>query len=53
METSTTLMAKSLLELIDKKEKVIIKQNETIAKLLNQNAEQENLINVMMQEHTD
>lgn len=36
--------------LIEHQEKVIRKQNDTIAKLLNENAEQENMINIMMKE---
>lgn len=37
-----------LIELIDKQSKVIKKQSKTITKLLNENAEQENMINELM-----
>lgn len=39
-----------LLELINQQGQVISKQNETIVKLVNITAEQENVINVMMRE---
>lgn len=39
-----------LLELIAEQEKIIAKQNETIAKLVNKNLEQENMINTLMQD---
>jgi hypothetical protein len=39
-----------LLELIEKQNEIIIKQGETIEKLVNENAEQENMINVLMKE---
>lgn len=42
-----------LITLIEHFEKIIYKQNNTIARLINANAEQENIINVMMQEHID
>lgn len=37
-----------LMELIDLQEQMINKQNELIVKLVNENAEQENMINVLM-----
>ncbi|MEI3605916.1 hypothetical protein SPD48_09460 [Pseudogracilibacillus sp. SE30717A] len=37
-----------LIELIDKQSNVIKKQSKTITKLLNENAEQENMINELM-----
>ena len=42
-----------LLEVIAKHEETISKQNELITKLVNENAEQENIINVMMSEFCD
>ena len=39
-----------LLEVITKQEEVITRQNDLIAKLANENFEQENMINVLMQE---
>lgn len=39
-----------LLETIGKQEEMIKKQNETIAKLVNENLEKENMINVLMQQ---
>jgi hypothetical protein len=41
-----------LLEIIDQQERLIIKQNETIAKLVNETAEKENIINELMKEIT-
>lgn len=39
-----------LLEIIDKQEEMIKKQNETIAKLVNENLEKENMIEVLSQQ---
>lgn len=39
-----------LLEIIEKQKDVIAKQNTTIVKLVNENMEKENMINVLMQE---
>jgi hypothetical protein len=39
-----------LLEVITRQEEVIARQNKLIAKLANENFEQENMINVLMQE---
>ena len=39
-----------LLEIIDQQERMIEKQNETIAKLVNENAEKENIINELMRD---
>ena len=39
-----------LLEIIEKQDGMICKQNELIAKLVNENMEKENMINVLMQE---
>lgn len=39
-----------LLEIIDKQEEMIRKQNELISKLVSENAEKENMINVLMQQ---
>ena len=41
----------SVLEVIERQEQIIAEQNEMIAKLVNENIEQENMINVLMQEH--
>jgi len=41
------------LELVEKQEKVITKQNELLAKLVNENFEQENFIAVLMREHIE
>lgn len=46
-------MLDELLSIIDHLENIVCKQNSTIAKLINENLEQENIINVMMQEHVD
>lgn len=43
----------SLIELIGEQDQVVRKQNDIIAKLINENLEKENMINVMMQEHVD
>ena len=42
-----------LLDLIGKQEETIVKQNEIIARLVNENFERENLIAVLMQEQTE
>lgn len=42
-----------LIELIEKKGKIIKSQSETIARLVNENAEKENMINELMREHVD
>jgi len=42
-----------LLELIDQQERMIVKQNETIMNLVNDNAEKENAINLMLQKEID
>ena len=39
-----------LLDIIDKQDKMISKQMETIAKLVNENMEQENMINELIQQ---
>lgn len=39
-----------LLDIIDKQEEMIKKQNELIAKLVNENAEKENMINELLQQ---
>ncbi|ACV64926.1 hypothetical protein Dtox_4259 [Desulfofarcimen acetoxidans DSM 771] len=39
-----------LLELINQQERIIIKQNEVIAKLINDTMEQENMINELMRD---
>jgi hypothetical protein len=39
-----------LLELIEKQEEIIEKQNKTIAELVNENYEQENMIKVLMRD---
>ena len=39
-----------LLEIIEKQKEMIVKQNELISELVNQNAEQENMINELMKE---
>jgi hypothetical protein len=38
------------IELIEKQGEIIKQQAETIAKLINENMEQENIINILMQE---
>jgi hypothetical protein len=42
-----------LLEVVQKQEETIVKQNELIAKLVNENFEQENFIAVLMKEQMD
>lgn len=39
-----------LLDIIEKQDKMIAKQNETISKLVNENMEKENMINVLTQD---
>ena len=46
-------MLDELLSIIDHLENIVSKQSSAIAKLINENLEQENIINVMMQEHVD
>ena len=43
----------SILEIIEQQERIIADQNQMIAKLANENVEQENMINVLMKEHLD
>lgn len=50
MENRKTETYFDLIELIDKQSKIIKKQSKTITKLLNENAEQENLINELMRQ---
>jgi len=49
MATKTKLCY-DLIEIIEKQDEIICKQNQTIAKLVNENMEKENMINVLMQE---
>lgn len=42
-----------LLDIINKQDAVIVTQNETITKLVNDNFEQENMINELMQDRVD
>lgn len=42
-----------LLDIIKQQEEIIAKQNETIARLVNETAEQENMIHVLMQNIVD
>lgn len=42
-----------LLEIIEKQDNLIKKQNEILAELTNANAEKENMINVLMNEFSD
>ena len=39
-----------LLDIIEKQDEMISKQNKLMAKLVNENVEKENMINVLMQE---
>lgn len=39
-----------LLEIIEKQDEMIYKQNKLITKLVNENMEKENMINILMQE---
>lgn len=48
--TEKTKLYCDLLEIIEKQEEMIKKQNDLIAKLTNENVEKENMINVLMQE---
>ena len=47
MATKTKLYY-DLIEVIEKQDEVICKQNQTIANLVNENAEKENMINELM-----
>lgn len=40
----------SLLEIIESQDEIICKQNQMLSSLVNENAEKENMINVLMQE---
>lgn len=44
-------LCRDLFEIITRQEEVINEQSKLIAKLANENLEQENMINVLMQEH--
>lgn len=37
-----------LLEIIEKQDEILVKQNNLISKLVNENMEQENIVNVLM-----
>ena len=50
MDANMTKTFLGLLEIIDQQERLIIKQNETIAKLINETAEKESIINALMQD---
>jgi len=39
-----------LLDIINQQEKIIVKQNETIARLINETAEKENMLNEIMKD---
>ena len=52
-ECSELRVCEHLLEVVERQEDVIGKQNELIAKLVNENFEQENFINVLMKEQVD
>jgi hypothetical protein len=52
LKDSEFQVCEHLLELVKKQEEVIERQNELIAKLANENFEQENLINVLMKDYT-
>jgi len=47
---SKTKLYYDLLEIIEKQDGIIAKQNELIRKLTNENLEQENMINELMQQ---
>lgn len=47
--TEKTKLYYDLLEIIEKQEEMIKKQNDLIAKLVNENMEKENMINALMQ----
>ncbi len=51
MKDNDFRVCEHLLEVITRQEEVIAKQNDLIAKLANENFEQENMINVLMQDH--
>lgn len=50
MQHSNTSYFSDLLDLLNKQEETIETQNKMIAKLVNENLEQENMINVLMNE---
>jgi hypothetical protein len=52
-ECSELRVCEHLLEVVQKQEETIVKQNELIAKLVNENFEQENFIAVLMKEQMD
>lgn len=49
--TEKTKLYYDLLEITEKQEEIIAKQNKLITNLTNENLEKENMINVLMQEH--
>lgn len=53
MCSNVTGICEHLLELIDTQESTIAKQNEIIARLMNEGFEQENLIKVLMRERDE
>ena len=52
MQTNIKLYS-NLLEIIEKQSEVICKQKQTIFELVNENAEIENMVNVLMREFSD
>ena len=53
MSSNDSSVCKHLLELVDMQGTMIEKQNELIAKLANENFEQENLISVLIKESSE
>ena len=51
--SSKTKICCELLDIIDKQEEMIKKQNELITELTNENLEKENMINELMQEQEE
>lgn len=45
-----TKICTGLIELIEEKDKIIVKQSEMISSVINENLEKENMINVLKQE---
>ena len=52
-QTSNTSYVLGLLDLLQKQEETIAIQNDMIAKLVNENLEKENMLNVLANEMTD
>lgn len=53
LKTNLSKVCMELLETIDQQERLIVRQNDMIERLVNENAEQENMINELMKGQLD